>query len=302
MIATPQGPSTPLPVPPKEQGSSGGAFEEVCRTYETYLTKATKARAELLRHYQPKALHAWRVNLRRITATLDRVAHALQGEEPLALFEQLRAFRNATGVARDIDILLDETLPAFMAEDHQGAVFDPALLQALEARRAQLHQEAIDGLKKARLTSSMHHFHAWSEAHLAVSDEQLRHVAAELIESRFHQLHKRAVRMGDGRRHLHRLRTTTKKMRYIMELFQPLFPRHAARHWLDQLADLQTHLGEAHDRITARVLCRELLPESRKHAGIKAFRRWAKQTAATSSTKAEASLEQLRQLGHYWRL
>lgn len=296
MHPTSQDPSTTPPVQPKGRAPSGAAFGALCHTYESYLDKAETARSELLRHYKPKSLHAWRVGLRRITATLDRVAEALGDDEPKALIEQLKTFRNATGDARDIDILLDETLPAFIAAGR----FDEAWLQVLETRRAELHRQAVEGLRHTPLAPSVRALRAWHKTHAPMADEALRQLGAGLIEARLHQLHKRTERLEDGRKHLHRVRTTTKKLRYTMELFQPLFPRHATRHWLDQLAALQTHLGEAHDRMTGRALCREWLPEAKGHEELKAFRRWAKQTAADSTTKAAASLEQLWRLERYW--
>ena len=277
------------------------AIAELCATYEAYLAKAAKARSALLRKYESKALHAWRVSLRRITATLDRVATALPGEQPDGVLAQLKDFRNATGGARDLDILLDETLPAFLAHGGHGERLDGELLHVLNARREQSHQAAVEGLKKARLTTATHHFHAWAEAHHQVSDDELRAAAAGVIDTRFRQLRKRAARMHEGRIRLHRARTATKKLRYTIELFQPLFPREATQAWLDRLAEVQSHLGEAHDRLTARALCRELLPEAKHHPQLKALRKWARHTAAEAAGKGEHALERLQKLSHYWR-
>lgn len=288
-------PSAKAPRPPTS------AIAALCETYDAYLAKATKARAALLRRYEPKALHAWRVNLRRITATLDQVASALPGEQPDGLVDQLKPFRNATGSARDLDILLDETLPAFLHGGAHGDRLEQDLLHALNAKRAQLHRETVEGLKKARLTMAMHTFHAWADAHRGVTDDELRAAAGHLIDTRVRQLRKRAARMHDDRERLHRARTATKKLRYTLELFQPLFPRDASQAWLDRLAEVQTHLGEAHDRLTARALCKELLPDAKGHQQLKALRRWAKQTAAEAADKAEKSLDHLWKLGHHWR-
>jgi CHAD domain-containing protein len=277
------------------------AIAALCGTYDGYLAKAAKARATLLRQYEPKALHAWRVNLRRITATFDHVAAALPGGSPEGLIEQLKQFRNATGGARDLDILLDETLPGFLKHGGHGDRIDQALLHTLNAKRVELHREAVEGLKKARLTMPVHAFHAWADAHRQVTDDELRAAAAHLIDTRVRQLRKRAARMHDGRERLHRARTATKKLRYTLELFQPLFPQDAGQAWLDRLAEVQTHLGEAHDRLTARALCKELLPEAKGHPQLKALRRWARHTAADAAEKAEKSLDHLWKLGHHWR-
>jgi len=295
-----QGQSIPRQRPPKAPRPPS-AIAELCATYDGYLAKAAKARAKLLRQYESKALHAWRVSLRRITATLDKVAAALPGEPSNGVLAQLKDFRNTTGGARDLDILLDETLPAFLAHGEHGDRLDGELLHVLNARRVHGHREAVEGLKKARLTTANHHFHAWAETHRNVSDDELRAAAAGVIDTRFRQLRKRAARMHEGRIRLHRARTATKKLRYTIELFQPLFPREAAQEWLERLADVQGHLGEAHDRLTARALCRELLPEAKGHAQLKALRQWAKRTAAEAAGKAEDSLERLHRLGHYWK-
>jgi len=296
MHPTSQGLAIPQTAPPKGHPPTEDAFDALCRAYEGYLQKAETARGELLKHYSPKALHAWRVNLRRLTATLDRVAAGLPGGRPQALLEQLKQFRNATGQARDIDILLDETLPAFTAH----GPFESAWLKTLEKQRETLHQQAVEGLRQAPLAAPIADLRAWRESHTAVTDDALRELACSLIGARFQQLHKRADRLNEGRKHLHRVRTTTKKLRYTMELFQSLFPRHASRAWLDQLADLQTHLGDAHDRMTGRALCREWLPEAGAQAQLKAFRRWARHTAHTSTATAEVSLQHLWKLPRYW--
>ena len=302
MSAIPHQPSQSIPRPrPPKAAKPPSAIADLCATYDGYLAKATKARAALLRKYESKSLHAWRVSLRRITATLDRVAAALPGEQPDGVLAQLKEFRNATGGARDLDILLDETLPAFLAHGGHGDRLDGELLHALNTRRVHGHQEAIEGLKKARLTTAVHHFHAWAETHRNVTEDELRAAAASVIDTRFRQLRKRAARMHEGRIRLHRARTATKKLRYTIELFQPLFPREASQAWLEKLAEVQSHLGEAHDRLTARALCKELLPASSEHAQLRALRKWAKHTSGEAAAKAEHSLERLDKLGHYWR-
>lgn len=304
MSATPQDqarhPVMPLarvPVP----SLPTGAFDELCRTYESYLAKADKARQEMLSHYAPKSLHAWRVNLRRITATFGPVARALDGESPEPLVALLKALRDASGPCRDLDILLDVTLPAFEADAGDTDPFDSELRHSLQEQHRSIHNAVLAGLPQASLDDAIRMFQAWSEAQRPVSDARLGQVAAAAIERRCQQLHKRAQRLHEGRRRLHHVRNTTKKLRYTIELFQHLYPQHATAHWLEQLARVQTHLGEAHDRLTGRSLCRELLPEPGNRPALKAFRRWARQSAALSAHKAEESLEKLWRLRHFWQ-
>ncbi len=275
------------------------AFTDLCKLFETYLVKAGKARHELLIRYSPKSLHAWRVSLRRVTATLDQVCEAVDDDAPVDLVEQLKGYRNATGQSRDLDILLDESLPHFYEHKPKADKLDPALVQTLEAERQRLHHDALDHLQHANIPAIQRGFEAWYKQQ-SVGDAELQQIAAELIEFLFQQLRKRGERLGEGRKRLHKARTTTKKLRYTMELFEPLFPKDAAKRWLDQLADLQTHLGESHDRMTSRMLCKGLLPEAVERDDLKAFLKWSRTSAQGSAMKAATSLDRLMGLEKYW--
>lgn len=296
----PPKPAVGRAAPPPGKPRAERAFIELCKLFDGYLAKAGKARHELLIRYSPKSLHAWRVSLRRITATLDQVCEAVSDDAPIELVERLKGYRNATGLSRDLDILIDESLPAFHAAKPKAAKLGPALLATLEAERQRLHIEALDHLQYANLPAVQREFEAWYKPQ-AVSDSEMRQIAAELLEFRFRQLHKRGERMGEGRERLHRARTTTKKLRYTMELFEPTFSKADIKPWLDQLADLQSHLGESHDRMTGRMLCKGLLAEAVDQAELKAFLKWSRKAAQASAMKAASSLEHLLRLEHYWR-
>lgn len=297
-----QDPASSAPATPHRatRQKSGPAFEDLCRLYDSYLVKASKARHELLIRYSPKSLHAWRVSLRRITATLDQVCEAVSDEPPTAVVEQLKSYRNATGLSRDLDILLDETLPAYQSAKPKAPLPGPDELQKLESERERLHNEALQRVHEADLPSAQRAFEAWHRQQ-SVSDSELHQIAAELIEYRFQQLRKRGERLGEGRKPLHQARTATKRLRYTMELFEPIFTKEAIAPWLLELADLQSHLGESHDRMTARMLFKGILAESAADPAIKGFRKWCRRTAQSSATKAAAGLEKLLRLEHYWR-
>lgn len=276
-------------------------FAALCRLYESYLVKAGKARHELLIRYSPKSLHAWRVSLRRVTATMDQVCEAVSDTPPAELVEQLKTYRNATGHSRDLDILLDESIPAFHEAKPKADRLDPALIERLETERQRLHHEALESLQEANIPAVQRGFEAWYKSQ-SVSDDELKQIAAELLEFRLQQLRKRGERLGEGRKRLHKARTTTKKLRYTMELFEPMFSKEETRRWLDHLAELQTHLGESHDRMTGRMLCKGLLAEHEDRTDLKAFLKWSRKAAQASAIKAATALEHLLRLEHYWRV
>src|SRR5579859_7619397 len=117
---------TPSRVPagsPRKRPESLSEFDRIRHTIDGYLAKAAEARKRLLEEpYDPKLLHAWRVSLRRVTATLKDVA-TLSDDDLNDVLKYLRTCRETTGQCRDIDILAQETLPAFIGKD-QGTPAD----------------------------------------------------------------------------------------------------------------------------------------------------------------------------------
>lgn len=275
-------------------------FDRIRRSVDSYLEKAADARKRLLEGpYDAKALHAWRVNLRRVTATLKGLAK-LSDDDLDDVFNYLRHCREATGQCRDIDILAQETLPTFLSE--QPATSETARVQEATSNRQQLwHQHAVAALRKTSLTTPIRAWRHWVASIDPPTNRLIRSAAANVIESRYASLKKRAAKLDGGRKRLHRLRTATKKLRYSMELYQSLFPKRAVEHWLEQLADLQTHLGLAHDRMMGRDLVADPNVQNDFPELGKRFRRWAKRTAFEAAELAVQSLHKLDKLGHYWR-
>src|SRR5215469_18400170 len=98
--------------PPRVRAEKPSEFERIRLALDGHLTKALDARKQLLdATYDPKLLHAWRVGLRRVTATLKDVAR-FSDDNLDDVLAYLRQCREATGSCRDIDILSDATLPA----------------------------------------------------------------------------------------------------------------------------------------------------------------------------------------------
>ncbi|HEY9132042.1 MAG TPA: CHAD domain-containing protein [Dyella sp.] len=276
-----------------------GEFHRCCHAIEGYLQKAEQARLDLLLQYDAKRLHAWRVNLRRVTATLGKLAK-IHGQSIDRMIDTLKQCRDASGASRDLDILAEETLPAFAA-DHPSTLASPALWQNLERQRTQARNTMLDGLRESSLTTLIADFNAWVQHQQAPSDKALRHAAASAIADAHHKLSKRAEKIDGGRKALHRMRTATKKLRYTIELFQHAYPRKAVDTWLDALSELQGQLGKAHDRMTGQALGRTLLIDTGDEAFVKKLRRWSKRTAHRAAIHADTSYRHIGRLEAYWQ-
>ena len=201
-------------------------------------------------------VHQARVALRRLRVALrlTRKVCVLPDE----LMDGLRALAAALGPARDWDVLCSETLPAMAPHVPDLEAWQRGM-EALEARRAEVHAAMRTALTEARPG-------AWL---LAMQRWLLQHGWRATAEAqRFVQLlpldpwARRALRKGHrpivrGARDFatlqpaqrHALRIAIKRQRYAAEFFQTLFDAHpkAQTHYLDVLRDAQDSLGRAND-------------------------------------------------------
>lgn len=285
----------------KPRAASPSVFEQIRQAVDGHLAKASDARKRLLEgSYDPKLLHAWRVSLRRVTATLSDLAK-LSDDNLSDVLAYLRQCREATGACRDLDILIQETLPGFAAEESGKQAKLSAVQAHLLERQQETRRQAVAALHKFSLAAPVRAWRHWADALEPPTDRTMQKAAAVAIERRFVTLKKRMAKLDGGQKRLHRLRAAAKKLRYSIELYQHAFPKHAAAAWLKQLADLQTHLGEAHDRMMGRQLFGELVDTEHGDAVRKPFRRWSKRTGYQAAEQAMHSLATLDELSPYWR-
>lgn len=277
-------------------------FDYVRQALEGYLAKAADARKRLLEEpYDTKLLHAWRVNLRRVTATLKDVARLSDDDDLRDVRDYLRHCREATGQCRDIDILAQETLPAFIDENGDQATMASAAQKSLAGRQEEAHQLAVAALKKNSLAMPLRSWRHWVATLEPPTDNRVRKTAAAAIEQRYGTVKKRVAKLDGSQKRLHRLRSAIKKLRYSIDLYRHAFPKQVSNAWLKQLADLQGHLGLAHDRMMGRQLWTMVANAEDDAPLAKPFRRWGKRTAYEASEKATHSLARLDHLSHYWR-
>lgn len=285
---------------PSRAPTNGSAFEQLHEALDGYFAKASQSRKRLLEEpYDPKLLHGWRVSLRRITATLRDVARFADDDlDDVRCY--LRECREATGQTRDLDILVSETLPAFVEKEAAHASAIEPLRKALAERRLQAQRQAVIALKQHHLGVPSRAWRHWAQSLEPPTDGMVRKLAAAAIQRRYDELKKRAAKLDGGQKRLHRFRTATKKLRYTIELYQPAFGKQATAQWLKQLADLQGHLGLAHDRLMARTLVLDAAAGSEADT-LKPLRRWAKRTAYDAAKKALQSMARLEHLKPFWR-
>lgn len=211
-----------------------------------------------------EGVHQLRVATRRLRAALMLFKPHLRGEAAAAFNDELRRIGHICGAARDLDVLLYETLPA--ARKHVG---EPGWLSLIEevaeprrkGAQADLRRE-LDGPDCTRLMLGLA---GWIEDGAAdpalLGDDVFRRpiTGIDLLSRMERKVAKRGRGIGHASRaDLHELRKAIKRLRYGIEFLAPLYGHKRVKAHLDACKDLQELLGRVNDAAVTPALARRL--------------------------------------------
>ncbi|MGG5807756.1 CHAD domain-containing protein [Falsiroseomonas sp. CW058] len=212
----------------------------------------------------PTGVHQMRVALRRLRSLLRAFRPAADGPALRRCDGALKGLAAVLGPARDWDVWiggLGADIAAALPEERRIA----ALLRAARDRR-----EAAYGALRATLRGAEFRALAWDLVALAETrpwrmeddpkaagtrDLPLPDFAAGVLARRWKRLAEAGTRIDalpDAE--FHALRLDGKRMRYVAELFAPLWGRRKGRRFLKRLAAVQEEFGLANDTAVARGL------------------------------------------------
>ena len=206
-----------------------------------------------------EAIHQFRVALRRLRAIVSAYRDLIDDDVHALISIDLRWLQRQFGPARDIDVLIAETLEPIRLRLRSQPAFD-MLIDAATAARTEARRTAHLALENPRyvvmLIQLYRRLHSgdWRRASArARLGAPLRDFARPLLQSR----HKRLMRLGARYQalpetELHRLRILAKKMRYAAEAFQSLYRGRGVKRYISALADIQDCLGSDNDAFVSR--------------------------------------------------
>lgn len=248
---------------------------------EAALIAATGHLLEVLLHHAPgcrlgagpEAVHQGRVALRRLRSVLKALRPAARCPALAEFDARLKGLADQLGPARDWDVFLaglGAEAAAAIGPDRRIA----ALLRTAEARREAAYgalRQALDGpgfprlmlAGQALLLRRPWRDGAAEDGRIALLAQPLPAFAAPQLARRWQALRRQAETIADhGPEALHEVRLAAKRLRYLAELFAPVWPgkaaARAARRFLRRLASLQEALGLANDASVARVMVASL--------------------------------------------
>ena len=278
--------------------SAGIAFASIMRSCLAQIEGNAQG---VLASDDPEWIHQMRIGVRRLRACLSLARRGIATERIEPLRVELRWLAQALGPARDFDVFVTTTMPAFRDAVARGSgtglapTLTRLLARATARRREARHhaRAAVASPRFVRLVLSVASLAAAPEVnapprtHEGKLAEPARDFARPLLKRR----HQALIALGTDLAHAapearHAARLAAKKLRYAAEFFASLYPKKRTRAYRKALAALQEELGAWNDAAVAARLAAELTAAHSPAAA--AFGGWA---AARGATRSDALAE-----------
>ena len=209
----------------------------------------------------PEGIHQMRIGLRRLRAAISVFKGMLRDPETVALKQELKWLTGELGHARDMDVLVGDTLVRLESQTPDKEAIGP-LKKELAARRAACFERARMAVESERYRKLLLTTAFWLTAGKWVKkeddlislrrQEEIEKLIRQELERRRHNIVKdveKLKKLDDRQRH--KLRIAAKKLRYATEFFQSLFDEKSTKSrrkaLVEVLKELQSSLGQLND-------------------------------------------------------
>jgi inorganic triphosphatase YgiF len=247
----------------------------------------------------PEWVHQMRIGTRRLRACLAMLRDFVPADLLAPVAADARWLARTLGPARDLDVLVLETLPLIfkaLREGSDDAIHTPlnTFSERAMQRRAEARAAARSAVTSQRFVQLILGVGALAATPRLGAPEgsptaialarPARALAQPLLKRRYRKLMKR----GENLPHVpaearHAARLAAKRLRYATEFFAVLFSRKRTRVFRDSLTRLQDVLGTMNDAEVAAQLAAEVVGAGSTSAAM--LRGWA---AASTSTQTAA--------------
>ncbi len=260
----------------------------------------------------PVGVHQSRVAIRRLRSVLRAFRGAADGAELRGLDGMLKGLAAVLGPARDWDVWLGG-LGAEIAAALPGEPRIAALLKAAGGRRDAAYASLRTALRGREFRLAMWgavqlaETRPWGEAGDAEAEarrgQKLAEFAEGVIERRWRKLAGAGPDIGDlPDAEFHALRLEGKRVRYVAELFAPLWGGRRSRRFLKRLASVQEAFGLANDASVARGLVAPLGERGGRDAAwaVGVAEGWALARARRARARATEAWAALLEAEPFW--
>lgn len=230
--------------------------DEACKVIYRYLLETIQTNeAGTIADTDSEFLHDFRVAVRRTRAGLSQIKNTLPAAEIAPHAEFFAWLGQITGLTRDLDVYLlsyekyKQALPLSLRAD-----ISP-LHDFLKQKQQTAQKELAAKLKSSEYRKKLASWEQYLKQPLAKKSTasnaniSIKDLADQRIWKAYKRLLKEAEEISESSpaEALHDLRKTCKKLRYLMEFFQSLYPADELKNTLKALKGFQTVLGDFQD-------------------------------------------------------
>jgi CHAD domain-containing protein len=186
-------------------------------------------------------IHDLRVAIRRFTQGLRAFRYALGHGNVRQMRRPLRKIMNRCGAARNADVALEVLKAA-------GAPANGSLKSGLEAARSRAGRDLAEFLKEWKIASKMRTWRDWlapeagpNQTIASAARRSLRPLARQFLRAGA-----LAAKPRSTPREMHRFRLLGKRLRYTLEIFQPMLGSEC-KEAIEAVRKIQEYLGAIND-------------------------------------------------------
>jgi CHAD domain-containing protein len=240
----------------------------------------------------PEGIHQVRVGFRRFRVLLSLYGDLLPPDQIAWLKTETKAFGDALGLTRDLDVFLTELMEPLARK--AAAESDVAVLfRAARTARDRAHGEAVKLFTSRRYQRFMTRVNTWLSgagwrtAPLHKTNDSAAHFAEAELNRRLDKITRRAKSIPSlTPEKLHRLRIAIKKLRYGLEFFHPVLPHRRTARTGRTLKALQDALGSVNDLDVAKRTITMLAATAKDAATRTVITRCGKRLTARFDTRS----------------
>ena len=240
------------------------------KTIFSHLLKAVKDNEQgTIADTDSEFLHDFRVAVRRTRAGLSQLKDVLPEAINATYADFFSWLGQITSTTRDLDVYLlnfadfKNSLPASIRED-----INP-LHDFIVAKQQKAQKELAKNLRSLKYLSTLSEWERYlkAQAFLKPVEANAKLTIKQLADIRIMKSYKRVLKEGNAiteeshDESLHDLRKSCKKLRYLMEFFQSLYPENQIKHFIKNLKGLQEVLGDFQDYATQEITLKQFSEE-----------------------------------------
>lgn len=253
-----------------------------------------------------EGVHQMRIALRRLRSAFSLFKLILGHKKCAFILSELKWLSDILGKARDIDVLLTQTLPGIPAQfkHHQGLL---ALQQLALKRQIKIYDFIREALLSQRYNCLLLTICSWLENEKW--KETKKHYKLLTVATRtLNKFHKQLLRHNENLTDMppecrHATRIASKRLRYVAEFFTSLYPAKDCTKFIKILAQVQECLGQVNDITVAEKLLNDLngpQPDALSTEAIQRFKQWNASSATHNIAKINPLWNQLTTMKPFW--